>query len=509
MLDIFSHCHVEFPFPIVIVNHFPKGDFTKSFCRELVNKTKTPVREAEDGEILVKGMVYLCPGGMHLTLKTVPRGTKILLDNDPAIDGCKPSIDKFFSSASRLSLRKIVSFVLTGMGHDGTIGARDLRSKHHHVFTQDKESCTIYGMPYEVDKAGLSEKSLSIVEIAQKLCASPRAKKKSESTLESVGDLSQSTQVTSMITRASSPRSTSLAISTPLDNPSVDVPLKPVPTAIPRGEFKVSANEMVLLKKVISEKTSNHTYLEGKDHVLLEKITPIAHAHDCNTFHSFYEKLKSQQQLVDELIAVTTVHESYFFRDHYPYRYLKDELFPQWESSSGLKSMWSSACSNGQELYSMIFTLREFLETHSSKLTSSQVKIYASDISRPNVDFAKAALYSKSMVRRGLRSEQLEKYFVEDQGQLRVKREYQWPVQFRQLNLLDSLHSLPLMDCIFCRYTLIYLSEVDQQKAIVALTQKLKPNGVLILDPAMSLRINTEKLESFNYERFKLFRKKP
>jgi chemotaxis methyl-accepting protein methylase len=63
------------------------------------------------------------------------------------------------------------------------------------------------------------------------------------------------------------------------------------------------------------------------------------------------------------------------------------------------------------------------------------------------------------------------------------------------------------MDCIFCRYTLIYFSEEDQQKAIEAISNKLKKGGILILDSAMGLRIKSKSLESFNFERFKLFRK--
>jgi len=520
LLELFGYINIVLPYPTVIVNHFPKGDFTHSFCRQLKDKTNADIKEAQADERLMPGKIYLCPGGLHISLRTSLTGIQVKLDDEPHIDGCKPSVDKLFQSATKLNLNHILALVLTGMGHDGCLGAKALKAAKHTVYTQSKASCTIYGMPMEVDKAGCSDGSFDLREMARKICSSPRAQqsKKIESplaayknlTLSSTTGLAQDSfkthtdKVAPSTTGAPSLNSKKITEEGGLHGDRIRAPL---PLAV---DLKISPTDILLLQDVIVKKTGNNIYTQSKEYLLIEKVKTFAQKHHLATFYELLNKLKFNSTILEDFISSITIHESFFFRDLYPYRYLKEVLFPEWEKNLGCKTLWSSACANGQEIYSMLFSLGDYLRDHtSSKLNFQNIKFYASDISKSCVDFSSEAIYSSTMTRRGLTTRHLGTYFEDlGAGQFRVKDAWRSMPNFKSLNLLSSLHAIPNMDCIFCRYTLIYFSEADQQCAINALVEKLKPNGILILDPAISLRVSSPKLIPIAYERFTLFKKK-
>ena len=498
LLELFTHTVTPCPFPIVIVNHFPKGDFTTTFCRELTSKTKTIIKEAEHQEIIQDGMVYLCPGGQHLTLKKVPRGLKVIIDNDPHIDGCKPSIDKFFNSVSNCDIKRGLTIVLSGMGHDGLEGSKSLKEKRFKVVTQNEKSCMIYGMPHAIDHAGITDETYDTKGISRLLNSFPKSKiqqLKSERTIKE--ELEKKVKIARPIT----PKKEVLPVTSKLSEAKHSL-------KAPEELILTDVNKEILLN-FIQSKTGNNTYSKDKDYLLIEKISALASAYECETFLDLLRKLKTDKEALDDLISSMTIHESFFFRDHYPYRYLSQELIPSWTKDHRTVNIWTSACANGQELYSIMFTIHDYFEENpNSKLSPTQIRVYASDIAKSSVEFSKSGIYNKSMIRRGLRTEQIKKFFDIDNSEVIVKPTYNRNVKFLQLNLLEPLHVLPKMHCIFCRYTLIYFDETDQKKAIDALANKLMPKGILILDPAISLRVESDLLEKITFERFVLFRRK-
>jgi chemotaxis methyl-accepting protein methylase len=522
LLEFFGYINIALPFPTVIVNHFPKGDFTNAFCRQLKEKTGANIKEAEADERLKPGHIYLCPGGFHISLRNSLTGLQIKIDDEPHIDGCKPSVDKLFQSAAQLNLKHILGLIFTGMGHDGCLGAKALKAAKHTIFTQSEKSCTIYGMPMEVDKAGLSDGSYDLQEMARKICSSPRTQQSRK--IETATEPTQTKQPVLSGPKVAQGMRVVEAVPVEVKEIVKAVPVEvkeivrhaPKPTVGPKEttqkiDLNISPTEILILQDLIVNKTGNTIYTQSKEYLLIEKVKTFAQKHQIPTFHELLQKLKFKASVLEDFISSITIHESFFFRDIYPYRYLQEIVFPEWDKERGNKNMWSSACANGQELYSMLISLNDYIEENSnSKLNLQNVRFYASDISKSCVDFSSEAIYSSTMTRRGLSSQHLERYFEEVQDkQFRVKEPWRSLPNFKTLNLLESLHSLPKMDCIFCRYTIIYFSDVDQQKAIDVLIDKLNPNGVLIFDPAISLRVTSTKLISIPYERFTLFRKKP
>lgn len=150
--------------PIVIVQHMPRT-FTASLARDLDSRCPLKVREAVDGDPLVPGVIYIAPAG-YQTKAVRRRGAAVLEVNDDApVRSCKPSVDYLFRSFAAEYGSKSLGIVMTGMGNDGTEGAKFIRDAGGHVIAQDEASCTIYGMPKAVLEAGRVSQVMSLDEL--------------------------------------------------------------------------------------------------------------------------------------------------------------------------------------------------------------------------------------------------------------------------------------------------------------------------------------------------------
>lgn len=151
--------------PIVIVQHMP-ATFTRLLAERLDSKSRVNVREAVGGETLRPGDVYIAPGEHHLVINSNARGDLTLsLDNSAPVNSCRPSVDVLFHSAAKLG-SSVLALVMTGMGQDGFVGARELKSVGAEVVTQDEATSIVWGMPGYVTNAGLSDQVLALGSIA-------------------------------------------------------------------------------------------------------------------------------------------------------------------------------------------------------------------------------------------------------------------------------------------------------------------------------------------------------
>lgn len=140
--------------PIFVVQHMPKG-FTNAFSERLNANSELKVVEASDGQTVENNTVYVAPGGFHME---VWNDKKIHLNTEPSIWGVRPAVDKLFNSAAKVYGSNLVSVVLTGMGKDGAQGTATIKDKGGITISEDKSTCTIYGMPkaaYETGKVDI------------------------------------------------------------------------------------------------------------------------------------------------------------------------------------------------------------------------------------------------------------------------------------------------------------------------------------------------------------------
>jgi two-component system chemotaxis response regulator CheB len=152
--------------PILIVQHMPEL-FTRVLAEQLRIKTGLAVAEAEDGEPLQTGRVYLAPGGCHMGVTAAPdAGATIRLDGGEPVHHCRPAVDILFADLARVFGAASLGIVLTGMGRDGTEGAAAIVGARGTIFAQDEATSTIWGMPGSVVRAGLARRVLPLGDIA-------------------------------------------------------------------------------------------------------------------------------------------------------------------------------------------------------------------------------------------------------------------------------------------------------------------------------------------------------
>lgn len=145
----------HFPVPVVIALHIP-GEYTEALARRLGLRSPLTVVEAHDGVVLAPGLAVLAKGGMHLRLERQGGAVVGRVEHEPASSIYHPSVDVLLGSAAQVYGRGALGVVLTGMGDDGTRGARAIVAAGGRVFTEAEGSCVVYGMPRVVKEAGLS-----------------------------------------------------------------------------------------------------------------------------------------------------------------------------------------------------------------------------------------------------------------------------------------------------------------------------------------------------------------
>ena len=155
--------------PIVLVQHMPPT-FTKSLAESLNQKCSLRVKEGEDGEVLEPNTVYIAPGGKQMKVATGVGGKKVVcITNDPPENNCKPAADYLFRSVAKEYRNRATGVIMTGMGQDGTLGLKVMKSFGAVVIAQDAESCVVYGMPKAAVEAGVVDIVAPLDKIAQEI----------------------------------------------------------------------------------------------------------------------------------------------------------------------------------------------------------------------------------------------------------------------------------------------------------------------------------------------------
>lgn len=152
--------------PVIIVQHMPAG-FTKSLAERLDVLSPISVKEAEDGDLLEKGHVYIAPGGKHMKVAKSGSRTRIYFTMEPTREGVRPAANYMYESLIDTSYGAVCCVVLTGMGADGTAGIKNLiQKKKLHIIAQDEATCAVYGMPKAIAMSGLVNEVLPLERVA-------------------------------------------------------------------------------------------------------------------------------------------------------------------------------------------------------------------------------------------------------------------------------------------------------------------------------------------------------
>jgi len=151
--------------PIVIVQHIPPG-FSKIFADRMNGASELTVKEAEHGEILKPNWAYVAPGGLHMDLRRVGINLQINCFIAPPVHSCRPAVDILFKSVAKLVGGSALGVILTGIGHDGTDGLLEMKSKGSPTLGQDEATSVVYGMPKSAFDAGAVDTQIALPSMA-------------------------------------------------------------------------------------------------------------------------------------------------------------------------------------------------------------------------------------------------------------------------------------------------------------------------------------------------------
>lgn len=232
----------------------------------------------------------------------------------------------------------------------------------------------------------------------------------------------------------------------------------------------------------------------SKAYLLETRFGKLLEKEGCRSYSEFYHKAKSDKHgtLEKKIIDAITTNETFFFRDNNPFELLKHKILPELfdarngngarSGSAGLK-IWSSACSTGQEIYSIAIVIRELLGSNGKY----PITLVGTDLSDAAIAQASAGIYNKFEIERGLSQEKMQRYFSPCGGSWKIKDEIRAMATFRRINLMQPFTGLGKFDIILCRNVAIYFTLADRKKLFNKIADVLAPDGVLLVGATESL----------------------
>ncbi len=222
---------------------------------------------------------------------------------------------------------------------------------------------------------------------------------------------------------------------------------------------------------------------EGKQYFIVSRLNKILREEGFNNVTELLNAVKTGRPAHIQLAVIDamTTNETSWFRDRSPFEVLTHVVLPELEQSKRAPlRIWSSACSSGQEPYTISIALEEYAQQNpSSRLRNSQIT--ATDISSSGIKEAVEAEYDERVIGRGLTEQRKQQFFVPAEKGWRVADGIKSRVSFKQQNLLLDYSSLGKFDVIFCRNVLIYFSAERKADILNRMAGLLNKEGYLFL----------------------------
>ncbi|GJM04487.1 MAG: chemotaxis protein CheR [marine bacterium B5-7] len=257
------------------------------------------------------------------------------------------------------------------------------------------------------------------------------------------------------------------------------------------------------------EETSGITLGANKTYLVKNRLRPILSAHGVETLADAMKKIKGgvDPKLNLEIIDAMTTNETSWFRDQYPFEYLRDELLPNLKGKRMVTpKIWSAACSHGHEAYSISMVIDEYTSKNPGAFPSD-IQIVGTDISSRVIKSASTAEYDRLSIARGLSEERKKKYFTKaDNENYKLISKIKNRVRFQYLNLLEHYSSIGKFDIIFCRNVLIYFSKENKSAIIEKFAKALNHDGVLILGASETVSNYSKAFEMVKCKRGVVYR---
>jgi two-component system, chemotaxis family, protein-glutamate methylesterase/glutaminase len=158
---------------IVIVQHMPEK-FTEAFARRLDSLCEIEVKEAADGDAVLRGRALIAPGNSHVLLQRSGARYYVAVKDGPLVSRHRPSVDVLFRSAAQSAGANALGIIMTGMGDDGAHGLLEMRGSGAATVAQDEATSVVFGMPKEAIALGAAAKVLPLDRMAAEIVKAGR-----------------------------------------------------------------------------------------------------------------------------------------------------------------------------------------------------------------------------------------------------------------------------------------------------------------------------------------------
>ncbi|MBI5741941.1 MAG: chemotaxis response regulator protein-glutamate methylesterase [Nitrospirae bacterium] len=164
--NILTKLPKDFPVPILIAQHMPPN-FTRPFAERLNQISAVEVKEAEHGEVIGKGVVYIAPGRGHMSIVRKRITESVISISENRGDYIyRPSVDALMLSIVECFSGHVLGVILTGLGNDGLIGMKEIKNSGGRTIAESESTCVVYGMPKVVVESGIADKVVPVDEVA-------------------------------------------------------------------------------------------------------------------------------------------------------------------------------------------------------------------------------------------------------------------------------------------------------------------------------------------------------
>jgi two-component system CheB/CheR fusion protein len=454
-LEAFSALLREIPgdtaIAVVLVQHLARGH--ESLLPDLLKQsTALAVTQARNGVRIEPRHVYVIPPDARMT---VTDGHLAVSPRAPDGHPYAP-IDQFLGSLAQQYREKAIGVVLTGGGHDGALGLREIKAAGGITLAQEPDEATVDSMPRAAIDTGMVDLVLPAGRIAEEL---------------------------------------------------VRLAEHPFLSAARAAEVSQAATgERLRLLFQILRRASSVDFTHYKSPTLMRRIQRRMALHRLTTLDAYLALLQETPKEVEALQEDILIHVTSFFREPESFEVLKERIFPlmlQSRSDETPLRLWVPGCSSGEEAYSLAIALHELL---GDNFDATPLQIFGTDVSQKMIDRARAGIYPETIAAEvGL--ERLRRFFVKVEGGFRISKSIRERCVFARQDLTRD-PPFSKLQLVVCRNLLIYLGPPLQRKVIQVFHYALQPTGFLMLGRSETTGSQAE-LFSLLDKRFKVYRKKP
>ncbi|MBB1318901.1 PAS domain-containing protein [Shewanella sp. SR43-4] len=433
LADFFSHVLTPSSIAFVVIQHLDPT--RKSIMPELLQRTTLmKVTQASNGMEVKPNCVYVIPPNKDLSML---HGSLFLLD-PIASRGLRLPIDFFFRALANDQNERAVGVILSGMGSDGTLGLRAIKENAGVSVVQSPEFAKFDSMPYSAINTGLADIVAPAEALPEQIIAflkhSPRGV---PNNFESSAELMSTSALERII-------------------------------IILRGR---SGNDFSLYKK----------------NTIYRRIERRMDLHQLKNIELYAHYLRDNPQEQDLLFKEILIGVTHFFRDQKVWAQLKRVSLPallaHYPQGKQLRA-WVTACSTGEEAYSLAMTIMDVLDDVKPK-GHFTLQVFATDLGEDAINVARKGYYPAS-IEADVSPEQLNRYFIKDGSGYRINKRIRDMVIFAPQNIIMD-PPFTKLDIVTCRNLLIYLGPELQKKLIPLFHYSLTSQGMLILGSAETI----------------------